>query len=42
VGKKYVTGVKYPLAALRGDIGLLGSNGTTTFSDVRLQADDQP
>ncbi|HEX5008945.1 MAG TPA: hypothetical protein VFY71_00990 [Planctomycetota bacterium] len=42
VGKKYVTGVKYPLAALRGDIGLLGSNGTTTFSDVRLQADDEP
>ena len=41
VGKKYVPAVKYPLAALRGDIGLLGSNGTTTFSDVRLQADDE-
>jgi len=41
VGKKYVPAVKYPLAALRGDIGLLGSNGTTTFTDVRLQADDE-
>jgi Domain of Unknown Function (DUF1080) len=41
VGKKFTTGVKYPLAALRGDIGLLGSNGTATFRDVRLQADDK-
>ena len=38
VGGKYVPAIRYPLSALRGDIGLLGSRGTTTFSDVRLRA----
>lgn len=40
VGKKLVPSIKYPLTALRGDIGLLGSRGTTTFTDVRLRAAD--
>jgi tetratricopeptide (TPR) repeat protein len=37
-GGKKVPSIRYPLSALRGDIGLLGSRGTTSFSDVRLRA----
>ncbi len=37
-GGKKVPSIRYPLSALRGDIGLLGSRGTTTFTDVRLRA----
>jgi tetratricopeptide (TPR) repeat protein len=36
VGGKRVPSIKYPLAALRGDVGLLASRGTTRFTDVRL------
>jgi hypothetical protein len=38
VAKQNVGSVKYPLAALRGDIGLLTSGGVTKFTDVRLLA----
>jgi hypothetical protein len=38
VGGKSLPAMKYPLAALRGDIGLLASKGVTRFSDVRLLA----
>jgi tetratricopeptide (TPR) repeat protein len=41
VGKQNVGAVKYPLAALRGDIGLLTSGGVTKFTDVRLLAGAQ-
>jgi tetratricopeptide (TPR) repeat protein len=37
-GGKKLPSIRYPLSALRGDIGLLGSRGTTTFTDVRLRA----
>ncbi len=36
VNKVSQLAIKYPLAALRGDIGLLASRGVTRFSDVRL------
>jgi tetratricopeptide (TPR) repeat protein len=36
VNKVSMQAIKYPLAALRGDIGLLASRGVTRFSDVRL------
>ncbi|MGQ0554271.1 MAG: tetratricopeptide repeat protein [Planctomycetota bacterium] len=36
VGGKVTRSIKYPLAALRGDIGLLASAGVTRFRDVRL------
>jgi len=38
-GRKVVPSVRYPLAALRGDIGVLASRGTTRFLDIRLLAD---
>lgn len=38
VEKQNVASVKYPLAALHGDIGLLASGGVTKFTDVRLLA----
>jgi hypothetical protein len=38
VGKKVVPSIKYPLGALRGDVGLLGSRGVTRFTDIRLRA----
>jgi tetratricopeptide (TPR) repeat protein len=39
--KQAVPAVKYPLAALKGDIGLLASGGVTRFTDVRLLAGAQ-
>jgi len=36
VGGKSLRSIKYPLAALRGDIGLMASRGVTRFSEVRL------
>jgi hypothetical protein len=38
VGGKIVKAIKYPLGALRGDVGLLASRGVTRFSDIRLAA----
>lgn len=38
VGGKVQPSIKYPLAALRGDVGLLASRGRTRFTDVRLLA----
>jgi tetratricopeptide (TPR) repeat protein len=37
-GGRSVRAMKYPLAALRGDVGLLASRGITRFSDIRLLA----
>jgi tetratricopeptide (TPR) repeat protein len=41
VGGKALPSMKYPLAALRGDVGLLGSRGRTQYTDVRLLAGGQ-
>jgi tetratricopeptide (TPR) repeat protein len=41
IDKQAVGSVKYPLAALKGDIGLLASGGVTRFTDVRLLAGAQ-
>jgi len=38
VGGKIVKSIKYPLGALRGDVGLLGSHGITRYTDIRLRA----
>ena len=38
VGGKIVKAIKYPLGALRGDVGLLASRGVTRFPDIRLKA----
>ncbi|MHC5212538.1 MAG: family 16 glycoside hydrolase [Planctomycetota bacterium] len=38
VGKRSVRAMKYPLAALRGDVGLLASRGITRFNGIRLLA----
>ncbi|MCB9898218.1 MAG: tetratricopeptide repeat protein [Planctomycetes bacterium] len=37
-GGKQVDALRYPPAALRGDVGLLGSQGVTRFTDMRLLA----
>jgi tetratricopeptide (TPR) repeat protein len=37
-GGRSLRAMKYPLAALRGDVGLLASRGITRFGDVRLLA----
>lgn len=41
VGGKIVKAIKYPLGALRGDLGLLASRGATRFSEIRLRAGDE-
>ena len=38
VGGREQPSLKYPLGALRGDVGLLVSRGTTRFTDIRLLA----
>ncbi|GJM23424.1 MAG: hypothetical protein DHS20C15_33390 [Planctomycetota bacterium] len=38
VGGKYVPGIEYPRAALRGDVGLLASRGVSRFGELRLLA----
>ncbi len=38
VDRQAVDALKYPLAALRGDVGLLASRGVTLFSEIRLQS----
>jgi len=38
VGGQIVEAIKYPLGALRGDVGLLASRGVSRFSDIRLGA----
>ena len=40
--KKEVPSVRYPLAALRGDVGVLASRGLTQFVDIRLLTDEDP
>ena len=40
-GGKIVKAIKYPLGALRGDVGLLASRGATRFSEIRLRAGDE-
>ena len=41
VGGQIVQAIKYPLGALRGDLGLLASRGATRFSEIRLRAGDE-
>lgn len=38
VGGKFVPGIEYPRAALRGDVGLLASRGVSRFGELRLLA----